>query len=41
MDEPPTVGVITPFREQVALLSKMVLAQPKPAITRKCSSSKS
>ena len=28
MDEPPTVGVITPFREQVALLSKMVLAQP-------------
>jgi hypothetical protein len=28
MDEPPTVGIITPFREQVALLSKMVLAQP-------------
>ncbi|MGH8012025.1 MAG: AAA domain-containing protein, partial [Candidatus Binataceae bacterium] len=24
----PTVGVITPFREQVALLSKMVLEQP-------------
>lgn len=28
MDEPPTVGVISPFREQVALLSRMVLEQP-------------
>jgi hypothetical protein len=27
-EHPPTVGVITPFREQVALLSKMVLEQP-------------
>jgi hypothetical protein len=28
MDEPPTVGVISPFREQVALLSRMVLERP-------------
>jgi hypothetical protein len=28
LDEPPTVGVITPFREQVALVSRMVLEQP-------------
>ncbi len=28
MDESPTVGVISPFREQVALLSRMVLEQP-------------
>lgn len=28
IDGPPTVGVISPFREQVALLSRMVLEQP-------------
>ena len=28
MDEPPTVGVLSPFREQVALLSRMVLERP-------------
>jgi hypothetical protein len=28
MEEPPTVGVISPFREQVALLSRMVLERP-------------
>jgi hypothetical protein len=28
MEDPPTVGVITPFREQVTLISKMVLEQP-------------
>ena len=28
MEKPPTVGVITPFREQVTLISKMVLEQP-------------
>src|SRR5208283_3559988 len=28
MEKPPTVGVITPFREQVALLSKLVLERP-------------
>jgi AAA domain len=28
VEKPPTVGVITPFREQVALLSKLVLERP-------------
>jgi len=28
MEESPTVGVITPFREQVTLISKIVLEQP-------------
>jgi AAA domain len=28
MVDPPTIGVISPFREQVALLSRMVLEQP-------------
>ena len=28
IEAPPTVGVITPFREQVTLISKMVLEQP-------------
>lgn len=28
MEKPPTVGVITPFREQVALLSRLVLERP-------------